>query len=68
MKGMLEQNHQLMNQHWQNKNQQKENIKIMGIDSKNQVKVEGISTGSLKLDAIIGCNGIPRRTSNRTLW
>jgi len=36
---MLEQNHQLMNQHWQNKNQQKENIKIMGIDSKNQVKL-----------------------------
>lgn len=38
MRGMLEQNHQLMNQHWQIKNQQKENIKIMGLDTKNQVK------------------------------
>lgn len=37
MKGMLQQNHNIMNQHWQQRNQQKENIKVMGIDSKHQV-------------------------------
>jgi hypothetical protein len=39
MRGMLEQNNEIINQHWKNKNQQIENIKKMGIDSKNQVKL-----------------------------
>jgi hypothetical protein len=34
---MLNQNQEEMNKHWSMKNQQRENIKIMGIDSKNQV-------------------------------
>jgi hypothetical protein len=34
---MLHKNQEEMNKHWTIKNQQRENIKIMGIDSKNQV-------------------------------
>lgn len=30
------------------------------VDSKNIPKIDSISTGSLKLDFIIGCNGWPR--------
>ena len=37
MRGMLEKNQEEMNKNWHNKNQQKENIRIMGIDSKHQV-------------------------------
>ena len=37
MRGMLEKNQEEMNKNWQNKNQQRENIKIMGIDSIHQV-------------------------------
>lgn len=37
MRGMLEKNQEEMNKHWQIKNQHRENIKSMGIDSKQRV-------------------------------
>ena len=37
MRGMLEQNHQQMDQHWKNKNQQRDNIRVLGVDTKNLV-------------------------------
>jgi len=39
MRGMREQNNQIINQHWRSKNLQVENIRKMGIDSKNQVNL-----------------------------
>lgn len=37
-RGMLEQNQQMLNKHWMDKYKEKENIKVMGIDSKHMTE------------------------------
>lgn len=39
MKNMLRGNQEEMNKNWQNKNAHRENIRIMGMDSKQQVEI-----------------------------